>query len=108
MLLLQPFFSLRCIPALIAGSLPDSPRHSAHACDNIKNMAATNNKGNGKAIFKAILPFLALLIVLVFVFFLWHYYHPNRKINLHQTHVSQLLHQPLSVVSGSASTAYRS
>ena len=55
-------------------------------------MAATNEKGKGKAILKAILPFLALLLALAFVFILWRYYHPNRNINIHQTHVSQLLH----------------
>lgn len=53
-------------------------------------MAATNDKGKGKSILKAILPFLALLIALIFVFFLWRYYHPNRTIDLHQTHVSWL------------------
>jgi hypothetical protein len=57
-------------------------------------MAATNEKGKGKAILKAILPFLALLLALAFVFILWRYYHPNRNINIHQTHVSQLLHSP--------------
>jgi hypothetical protein len=53
-------------------------------------MVAKNENGKGKSILKAILPFLALLIALIFVFFLWRYYHPNRTINLHQTHVSQV------------------
>jgi hypothetical protein len=53
-------------------------------------MAATNEKGKAKSIFKALLPFLALLVALIFVYFLWRYYQPHHKINLHQGHVSQL------------------
>lgn len=52
-----------------------------------------DEKGKGKAILKALLPFLALLLAIVFVFFLWRYYHPNRTINVHQTRVSQWLHR---------------
>lgn len=55
-------------------------------------MAATNDKGNGKGILRILLPLLALLIALLFVFILWHYYHPNRPIDVHQTHVSRLRH----------------
>lgn len=54
-----------------------------------------NDKGKGKAILKAILPFLVILLILIFVYFLWRYYHPNRSIDLHQTHVS-LLHHPIA------------
>lgn len=55
-------------------------------------MAATNEKGKGKAIFIAILPFLALLIVMIFVIYLWRFYHPNGTIDLHQNHSMLLLH----------------
>lgn len=55
-------------------------------------MAATNEKGKG--VLKAILPFLVILLVLLFVFFLWRYYHPHRSMDFHQTKVSQLLHKP--------------
>jgi hypothetical protein len=55
-------------------------------------MVAMDEKGKGKAILKALIPFLALLLAIIFVFFLWHYYHPNRTINLHQTRVSQWFH----------------
>lgn len=55
-------------------------------------MTAKNDKGKGMAILKAILPFLVILLILIFVFFLWRYYHPNRSIDLHQTHVSLLHH----------------
>ncbi|MGC8548786.1 MAG: hypothetical protein ACP5M4_03705 [Acidobacteriaceae bacterium] len=71
-------------------------------------MAATNYKGKGRAILKVILSFLPLLLALVFVYFLWRYYHPTRSIDIHQTHVSQLLHRPPCVVSHYASLAYRS
>lgn len=49
-----------------------------------------NGKGKWMRILKAILPFFALLIALIFAIILWRYYHPNRTIDLHQTHVSQL------------------
>jgi hypothetical protein len=81
---LRPFRQLKCI----------CPQRHHLICINIGSMAATNDKGKGKAFFKAILPLLALLIALVYVFFLWHYYHPNRTINFHQTRVSQLVHSP--------------
>lgn len=49
-----------------------------------------NDNGKGKGVLRAILPLLVILLVLIFVYFLWRYYHPNRPIDLHQTHVSQL------------------
>ncbi len=56
-------------------------------------MAGKNDTGKAKAIFKALIPFLALLIVLVFVYFLWRFYHPNGTVDFHQTHVSLLVRQ---------------
>lgn len=53
-------------------------------------MAAQNAKGRAWAIFKAVRPFLVILLVLIFVYFLWRYYQPNRKMDFHQTHVSRL------------------
>lgn len=53
-------------------------------------MTAMNDKGKG--ILKAILPLLVILLVLIFVYFLWRHYHPNRSVDLHQTHVSLLRH----------------
>lgn len=54
-------------------------------------MAGKNDTGKAKAIFKALIPFLALLLVLVFVYFLWRYYHPHGRMDFHQTRVSRLL-----------------
>ena len=57
-------------------------------------MAAKNEKGKGKGILKALLPLLALLVALLFAIILWHYYHPNRSLDFHQTHVSLLNRLP--------------
>lgn len=60
-------------------------------------MAAQKAKGRAWAIFKAVLPFLVILLVLIFVYFLWRYYQPNRKMNFHQTHVSRLHHDSQAI-----------
>ncbi len=53
-------------------------------------MAAKNAKQRIMAIFKALLPFLVIFLVLLFVYFLWRHYQPHHKMNFHQTKVSQL------------------
>jgi hypothetical protein len=61
-------------------------------------MAAKNAKGKVKTILKAALPFLALLIALIFVYFLWRFYQPRRTMNFHHGNVSQLRHNPAPAI----------
>lgn len=62
------------------------------ACIIMESMEATNSRSRGKAFFIAILPLLVLLIVLIFTIYVWHFYHPNGTIDLHEGHVSLLHH----------------